>query len=310
MPAMSFGARALLDEAVRRADAGERVILCVITETHGSTPQPRGAKMIVLQSGQTLGTLGGGCVEAEVRTRVLALSGQEPAVMLFSLDQDYGWDDGLVCGGKMAVLATPITSASVHLLTKSELKLSVPGAADYVERIDPPSPLLIAGAGHVGEYLARFAADLDFAVTVVDDRDDALTAARFPNAIRLRGDIAPMLKSSTIDSSTFIVIVTRGHKNDAAALRAVIDSPARYIGLIGSKRKIKAIYDQLLADGVSIERLQAVHAPIGLDIDAVGPSEIAVSVLGELIAVRRGAKNIPSMKLSDEEIERWLSRSI
>jgi len=183
---------------------------------------------------------------------------------------------------------------------------------EYVEQIGPPPRLLIAGAGHVGQALGELAARLDFDVIVIDDRADFASEQRFPHARqRIVGDIEAELRKVPIDAGTYVVIVTRGHRHDGQALHAVIDSPARYIGLIGSKAKIKLIFDDLVARGVSPQQLLRVHAPIGLSIGAVSVPEIAVSIAAELIAVRRGRENTPAlpMRLPPEELERWLSRA-
>ncbi len=316
---------AVFSEITRRCDAGERVVLCTIVATRGSTPQEKGAKMLVLADGKTVGTLGGGCVEAEVRKRALELLAQDSTRLLeFRLDHDFGWDDGLICGGAMEVLAqiidrssaAPFSQALSAIRGKAPTLLRIPyekngQAREYVEEVGPPPRLLIAGAGHVAQALGELAARLDFAVSVLDDRADYSSEQRFPTARqRIVGDIESELRKFPIDAGTYIVILTRGHRHDAQSLRAVIDSPARYIGLIGSKAKIKLIYDDLAAEGVSVEKLLRVHAPIGLAIGAVTVPEIAVSIAAELVAVRRGRETRPAgeMRLPPEELTAWLKR--
>jgi xanthine dehydrogenase accessory factor len=316
---------AILSEIIRRTDAGERVVLCVVVATRGSTPQEKGAKMLVVADGRTYGTLGGGCVEAEVRKQALELLSDNVSKMLdFHLDHDYGWDDGLICGGVMEIQAQVIDRQSDGMYREAlaairgqvPMILRIPyeqaGAKkEYVEEIGPPPTLVIAGAGHVGQALGELAAKLDFNIVVIDDRADYASDQRFPTAKkRIVGDIEGELRQFPTNPGTYIVIVTRGHKHDGQALHAVIDSPARYIGLIGSKAKIKLIYDDLVSKGVAQDKLARVHAPIGYNIGAVSVPEIAVSIAAELVAVRRGKPAGPArqMKLDGDELATWLSR--
>jgi xanthine dehydrogenase accessory factor len=317
----------LLTEIPRRTHAGEVVALCAVVRTRGSTPQGKGAAMLVLRNGASIGTLGGGCVEAEVRLRAQQLMSENRNRLLsFRLDQILGWDDGLVCGGSMDIAVTvfsspesvlPIQSAiDIHRANRPALlAIEVLDDSEKAVRFElelPPTPtLLIAGAGHVGRALALLAGQLDFKVAVIDDRADCLAPAHFPMTRCVLGDIESELARWEIDSSTCIVIVTRGHQHDARALAAVIRSQAAYIGLIGSKRKTHQIFTELHAQGVARDRLANVHAPIGLEIGAVTPAEIAVSIAAELIAVRRGRRNLPAnaMKIPPEQLDRWLSQS-
>ena len=314
----------LLNEICKRCDAGERVVLCTVVGSRGSTPQERGAKMVVLADGTTLGTLGGGCVEAEVRKQALTLlSNDESRLLEFRLDHDYGWDDGLICGGIMEIFVQVVDRDRVEPFreirdalagargAELRLKYELAGARkEYVEDLGPPPMLVIAGAGHVGQALASIASTLDFRVTVIDDRADYVSAERLPKATRIVGDIESELRKFAIDAGSYLVIVTRGHRHDGDALHAVIDSPAKYIGMIGSKSKIKAIFDELSQRGVSQEKLLRVHAPIGLEIGAVTVNEIAVSIASELIAVRRGRVDRPAnpMKIDSDELTSWLKR--
>jgi xanthine dehydrogenase accessory factor len=291
-------------DLIHRLHAGERVALCTLVRARGSTPQHTGARMLVTQAGDILGTLGGGCVEAEVRRRALQLllAGRSE-LLTFRLDHDYGWDDGLICGGTMDVhvrsLLTPTDAAPFESLAAAiaarqpatfAFSYTTPDGEprDYTETLEPAPVLVIAGAGHVGHALAALATPLGFQTTIIDDRPDVATPDRFPHAQRLIGDIESELARFPIDPHTSVVIVTRGHKNDGRALAAVIRSPAKYLGLIGSKRKILTIFKDLAAHGVPRDRLAAVHAPIGLDIGAITPAEIALSIAAELTATRHG----------------------
>jgi xanthine dehydrogenase accessory factor len=316
----------LLDQIIRRAPTGEPTALCTVVRTRGSTPQGAGAAMLVLRDGKTIGTLGGGCVEAEVRQQALQLmTDRQSRLLSFRLDHDYGWDDGLVCGGIMDIAVQVIDSAeAAQPLAAAHKKLASNQAATLpINVVDesgkpaafqlevPRTPsLIIAGAGHVGQALAETARRIGFAVTVIDDRPDCLTPDRFPGVTCLEGEIETQLAACRIDEQTYIVIVTRGHRHDGRALAAVINSPARYIGLIGSKRKVRTILEDLNKAGVPRERLLAVHAPIGLELGAVTPAEIAISIAAELIATLHGQADRPAtpMKMSPKELETWLDR--
>ncbi len=316
----------VLREIITRCNAGERLALCVIVGSRGSTPQEAGAKMLVLGDGRTIGTLGGGCVEAEVRRRALELLPAGVSKRLqFRLDHDYGWDDGLICGGTMDVLvhmldgqrsAEPFMRATGDLAAGRVATIALPDPAGgespaYVDEIEPAPRLVIAGAGHVGQALADVAATLGFEVTIIDDRADCASAERFPRANhRVVGEIETELSRLPIDARMYVVIVTRGHRHDGKALAAVLDSPAKYVGLIGSKRKVMTIFADLLAQGADLDALCKVHAPVGLEIGAVTVPEIALSIAAELIAVRRGRDDAPAspMKFDPHRLRELLTK--
>jgi xanthine dehydrogenase accessory factor len=333
------------------ASGGRRVACCRLVETRGSTPQKPGATMLVFEDGSQAGTLGGGCVEAEVKRQALAtLSGRTASIVPFQLDDDYGWDDGLICGGRMQVLIDPLAKpgdrdyyALIQRLANQGAGLTEaividtdasglpPGAAylfdeagellahvrgplegsaapdavraGLVPLTTRPRPsasrgvaylpllprcrLVIVGAGHVGQAVAGLAANLDFDVWVVDDRAEYVSEARFPNAERrISGTIGDVLPSIDVTPNTYCLIVTRGHNHDEEALYHLVDRGARYVGMIGSKRKIKLIFDDLLSEGISRELLEQVYAPVGLDIGSQTVMEIAVSITAELVAHR------------------------
>jgi xanthine dehydrogenase accessory factor len=314
----------ILSEIVRRCAAGEAVVLCTVVSTRGSTPQRAGARMLVTADGRTIGTLGGGCVEAEVRRRATEMLAQKRSqLMEFRLDHDYGWDDGLICGGIMDIFMQSIGPGEQEPFARilGAIERDAPAQVtlvyeqsgeqkQFVEELRPGARLIIAGAGHVAQALAEVAGRLDFRITVIDDRADFASESRFPTAQRIVGDIEEELRRCPIDRDTYVVIVTRGHNRDGAALAAVIERPARYVGLIGSKRKIKTIFDDLHGQGISIDHLKRVHAPVGLDIGAVSVPEIAVSIAAELVAVRReqGGKAAQSMRIDSKQLEQWLAR--
>ncbi len=312
----------LLTQIVARTDCGESLAVCTLVRTRGSTPQKAGAMMVVLADGQTLGTIGGGCVEAEVRTRALRLSADPSGRLLtFKLDHDHGWDDGLVCGGTMEVAvqtistrdqAAPFQNARDALASglAAELAFAVMDEGDQLVHftipLQPAPMLVVAGAGHVGAALAAAAVQIDFDVLVIDDRPDMASPTRFPGAMLRVGPVETELAKLQLDERHYVVIVTRGHRRDALALAAVVRSRAAYIGLIGSKRKILTIFSELREQGVSTEQLARVHAPVGLSIGAVTPAEIAISIAAELISVRRGTvdRAAEHMRLTRAQIER------
>lgn len=343
--------RDLLPTLFAQVAEGIPVAVCRLVATRGSTPQKAGAAMLVMPSGAQAGTLGGGCVEAEVKRRAIAaLTNNKAEVADFQLNSDYGWDDGLICGGRMEVLIDPVatfgaakyyarmraaigrgeriveaiiydgaksalTSPTSLLFTAEGKLLAAHGDAalsaeppsfivDRIQQLGPrPRPtnadgvaylpqlprtrLLVVGGGHVGQAVGNLAAELDFDVWVLDDREEFASRERFPQAQRLiAGPIGATLKKIEITPATFCLIVTRGHNHDEEALSQLVDRDAAYVGMIGSKRKIRLIFDDLLAEGVSQESLDAVHAPVGLEIGSQTVMEIAVSILAELIAVR------------------------
>jgi xanthine dehydrogenase accessory factor len=258
---------AALGEAMKRA---EDVALVTIVATNGSTPQRVGAKMLVYADGRTVGTIGGGCYENDAFWKArTALETRKPTRVKYELDDDFAQENGLVCGGQMEV---------------------------FIEPIEPPPALYVIGAGHVGYYLARFAYEAGFQIHVVDDREAFANRERFPDAADVVVDDVPeWLAGAAVPASAYVVIVTRGHRHDLDAMRAVVDRDLRYVGLIGSRAKVARVYDALVTEGVAPERFARIHAPIGLDLGAVTPQEIAVSIVAELIAVRRGRASDPAV---------------
>ena len=244
-------------------ERGEPAALVTIVSTTGSTPQRVGAKMLVFPDGRIVGTIGGGCYENDAFWKAReAITSRKPQLLHYELDDDFAQETGLICGGQMSV---------------------------YIEPIEPSPELYVIGAGHVGYQLAVMAQDLGFQVHVVDDREKFASRERFPKAAEVvTEDIPAWLARTTLPTHAYVVIVTRGHTNDLDALRALAPRELRYLGLIGSRAKVARISDQLLSEGMAPEILTAVHAPIGLDIGAVTPQEIAVSILSELIAVKHG----------------------
>ena len=159
----------------------------------------------------------------------------------------------------------------------------------FIEPLDPSPRLLVVGAGHVSQHVARMAADVGFRVHVLDDRETFANRDRFPSAADVMvADIAAFLAAADLPPAAYVVVVTRGHTHDLAAMRALAGRPLRYVGMIGSRAKVARIFDALAGEGAPAEWIARVHAPIGLQIGAVTPEEIAVSIVAELVAVRRG----------------------
>ncbi len=249
--------------------------LVTVVRAQGSTPQRGGAKMLVWADGRTVGTIGGGCYENDAfwKAREAIASGR-PALLLYELNDDFAQENGLICGGRMDVHIDPLV----------------------------PSPrLFIIGAGHVGLHLARAASEVGFRINVIDDREKFANAERFPGAEIVVEPIPEWLHRAELPASAYVVVVTRGHQHDLDALRALAARDLKYLGLIGSRAKVARIYDALLAEGMPPECLERVHSPIGLDIGAITPAEIAISILAELIAVTRGvdtsAQSMKSVKV-------------
>src|SRR5262245_36899097 len=339
--------RELVRHLLAALRAGRPVAWCRLVETRGSTPQKAGAAMLVYDDGSQAGTLGGGCVEAEVKRRALALVAENRAdVCQFQLDSDYGWDGGLICGGRMQIAVEPIVGngAAPYFEGLSEILERAGGCTEAIVfdrqtsglaapasylfdaggafvagmRGESPPPqildplrslssrprayaahgvaylpvlprctLVIVGGGHVGKAVADLAAELEFDVWIVDDRPEYVADARFPLAERrVSGPIERVLPELPITGDTYCLIVTRGHSHDQEALFHLADRGARYVGLIGSRRKIKMIFENLAAEGVSREALAKVHAPLGIDIGSQTVPEIAVSICAELVAHR------------------------
>jgi xanthine dehydrogenase accessory factor len=249
----------IYEEVARMHRDGVAGVVATVVAVGGSTPRGAGAKMVVYPDGRTLGTVGGGEIESTVieKARTLAAS-DEPVLLSFNLEDD----TGMICGGKMDVFLEPVSAGPLAL---------------------------VIGGGHVGQAVARAAKHAGFRVTVVDDREEVVSAERFPSADRrlvggtelLEGDLA-------VDESAFVVVVTRGHRFDRDWVEALVERWPRYLGMIGSAEKVRRTFDAMAAGGAPDEVLSKIHAPIGLDIGAETPEEIAVSVVAEMIAVRHG----------------------
>ena len=264
-------------EALRR---GEPASLVTIIRTEGSTPQRVGAKMVVFADGRMVGTIGGGCYENDAFWKARqALQTRKSEVVRYELSDDIAEESGLICGGQMEV---------------------------YIEPLEAAPHLYLVGAGHVAYHLARAAGDVGFHVHVLDDREKFANRERFPAAVEIAVDAIPdWLARASFTANAYVVILTRGHRYDLDALRALLPHELRYLGLIGSRAKVARLYDALHAEGVDRERLAHVHAPVGLAIGAVTPQEIAVSILAELIAVKYGKLAAGTNGPDNVEALRW-----
>ncbi len=253
------------EELVRLRRKGERCALATIVEVNGSIPGYQSAKMLVREDGSIVGTVGGGCVEAEVRraARQVIETGK-PKYLDFSLDQEAVYENGLICGGQLNV---------------------------YVEPVAPQPRAFLFGAGHISRSLSKIASLAGFPTTIVDDRATFANRERFPEAEAIHaGEYEDIFERLNVNSTSYIIIVTRGHRDDLRVLRWAVNTRARYIAMIGSKRKVLSVVKELEKEGIPREAFQKITAPMGLDIGAVTPEEIAVSVVAEMIAVRRAPR--------------------
>ena len=261
----------IYEEIVKLQREGRRGALATIVNVRGSIPSFRSAKMLVRDDGSIAGTIGGGCVEGEVwQAAREVMASERPRSLSFDLNQDPKYDSGLVCGGTLEIFVEPVL----------------------------PRPLLyIFGAGHVGYELSKVAARAGFDTIVADDREAYANQERFAEARQvIAEDFDRALAGIAPSDSSYIVIATRGHRDDMRVLRWAVKTQARYIGMIGSKRKAITIFRELTKEGLKPELFDRVHSPVGLDIGAVTPEEIAVAIAAELIGIRRGAERaLPHM---------------
>ena len=245
--------------AVRRS--GRKAALATIVNVEGSIPSFRSAKMLVREDGSIVGTIGGGCTEAEVwQTAKDVIASETPRMLDFNLGQEAAYDEGLICGGTLKV---------------------------YVEPILPMPRAIIFGGGHISKSLSKVASQAGFRTVVVDNREAYANAERFPEAdAALAVEYEEAFAQLDVNPACYLIIVTRGHRDDMRVLRWAVEQDVRYIGMIGSKRKTIEVVKSLLSDGVPLESLSRIHAPMGLDIDADLPEEIAVAVVAEMIHKR------------------------
>lgn len=387
---MSEDLKGFFEQIDRVAAEGDRVAVATIARKRGSTPREQGAKMIIRSAGQALGTVGGGCGEADVwRTALDVIADGQPRMVHVDLTEDIDLKSEGVCGGtfdvfidpwgpeqraflrggalgpgaeaELALLPAienrvPVTLATVierrrvpeavvgaKLLVREDgttrgtlgspeldarvipdaiaaLASEQPRSVAYalgaetssatvdvlLEPYAPPAEVIILGAGHIAQPLAKLAKMCDFAVTVIDDRATFANQERFPDADRLIVEsFEEAVQKLNVGSRSYLVLVTRAHSYDVYSLRHLIDKDAAYIGMIGAQRRVWAVFKLLHDEGISADAISRVHAPIGIDIGAETPAEIAVSIMAEIINRRRGG---PATVMSDRLRERFQRR--
>ena len=262
------------EELVRLRNLGQKCALATIVDVRGSIPSYESAKLLVREDGSMIGTIGGGCVEAEVWNAAReVIETEKPKHLSFNLGQDAAYDNGLICGGQLEV---------------------------FVEPVMPVPHAFIFGAGHISKSLSKVATLAGFSTVVIDNRESFANRERFPEASEVHAaeyeDVFPRL---AINETSYIIIVTRGHRDDMRVLKFAAATPARYIAMIGSKRKVLNVVRELEKEGVDRATLEKIFAPMGLAIGAISPEEIAISVAAEMIAVRRNAgSNWRSLSMS------------
>jgi xanthine dehydrogenase accessory factor len=253
------------EEILKLRSEGKSGALATIVSTKGSTPREIGAKMLILEDGKFLGSVGGGCMEAEVWQEARKVMAEDrPKTIHLDLTGKEAEEGGMICGGVMDI---------------------------YIEPITPPPRVFIFGGGHISVFVSKMSTMVGFQVVVVDDRPQFANQERFPEADEVIAEefpfVFPKLK---VNKSSYLVIVTRGHAYDQEVLEWALGQEVKYIGMIGSRKKIQTVYDALKQKGTPPDQLQRVYAPIGLNIGALTPEEIAVSIVAQMIQVRRQEK--------------------
>jgi xanthine dehydrogenase accessory factor len=254
------------EEVLRLRKLGQKCAIATIVQVRGSIPSYESAKLLVRQDGSMTGTIGGGCVEAEVWNAAReVIETEQPRHLTFNLGQDAAYDNGLICGGQLDVFVEPV--------------LPIPGA-------------FIFGAGHISKSLSKVATLAGFSTTIVDNRENFANRERFPEADEIYAqEYEEVFAKLPINETSYVIVVTRGHRDDMRVLRWAVSTRARYIAMIGSKRKVIKVIQELEKDGIPRASFARVFAPMGLEIGAVSPEEIAVSVVAEMIAVRRNPES-------------------
>ncbi len=252
----------IYEEVVRLRRLGQKCALATIVQVNGSIPSYESAKLLVREDGSMLGTIGGGCVEAEVWNVARdVMQSERPRHMNFSLGQDAAYDNGLICGGQLSV---------------------------FVEPVVPQPRVYIFGAGHISKSISKIANMAGFASVIVDNREAFANRDRFPEADEIFAEeYEEVFPKLPIRDTSYVVIVTRGHRDDMRVMRWAVGTNAKYIAMIGSKRKVIGVVKELEKEGIPREAFERTFAPMGLDIGAITPEEIAVSIVAEMIAMRR-----------------------
>jgi xanthine dehydrogenase accessory factor len=254
----------IYEEILRLRNSGQKCALATIVDVRGSIPSYESAKLLVREDGSMTGTIGGGCVEAEVWNAAReVIETERPKHLTFNLGQDAAYDNGLICGGQLDVFVEPV--------------LPIPHA-------------FIFGAGHISKSLSKVATLAGFATVVVDNRESFANRDRFPEASEIHAEeYEEVFPKLNINENSYLIIVTRGHRDDMRVLKLAVGTDARYIAMIGSKRKVINVIRELEKEGLPRVAFERIFAPMGFDIGAVSPEEIAIAVAAEMIAVRRNA---------------------
>lgn len=252
----------IYEEVVRLRRLGQKCALATIVQVNGSIPAYPSAKMLIREDGSIAGTIGGGCVEAEVWNAARdVMETEKPRSLNFNLGQDAAYDNGLICGGQLSV---------------------------FVEPVIPQPHLLLFGAGHISKCICHISTLAGFGVSVIDNRETYANRERFPEAQEIYSDeYEETFPKLSVNHTTYIVIVTRGHRDDMRVLRWAVDQPARYIAMVGSRRKVLGVIKEFEKEGVPREAFERIYAPMGFEIGAITPEEIAISVVAEMVACRR-----------------------
>ncbi len=256
----------IYEEVVRLRRLGQKCALATIVQVNGSIPSYESAKLLVREDGSMLGTVGGGCVEAEVWNAAREVMETERArQMNFSLGQDAAYDNGLICGGQLSV---------------------------FVEPVVPQPRVFIFGGGHISKSISKVATVAGFASVIVDNREAYANRERFPEADEIFAEeYEEVFPKLTVRDTTYVVIVTRGHRDDMRVLRWAAGTNAKYIAMIGSKRKVIGVVKELEKEGIQRAAFERIFAPMGFEIGAITPEEIAISVVAEMIALRRAPES-------------------
>jgi xanthine dehydrogenase accessory factor len=256
----------IYEEVVRLRRLGQKCALATIVQVNGSIPSYESAKLMVREDGSMLGTIGGGCVEAEVWNAARdVMQTERPRQMNFSLGQDAAYDNGLICGGQLSV---------------------------FIEPVVPQPRVYIFGAGHISKSLSKVANLAGFSTVVIDNREAFANRERFPEADEIFAEeYEEVFPKLTIRDTSYLIIVTRGHRDDMRVMRWAVGTNAKYISMIGSKRKVIGVVKELEKEGIPRSAFERTFAPMGLEIGAITPEEIAVSVVAEMIAVRRAPES-------------------